>query len=79
MKYFIFMLYFFTSLLYAGDYENAIKDYVDFPNTVKEEVSYLMPYDKSYLPYNVCNEIQNFEITNLEERINYYYDHKDGL
>lgn len=53
-------------LLWVGafaevDYDNTISKYKNTPTNVKEEVYWEDPYDNTYLPYNVCNDILNFE------------------
>lgn len=71
-------------LLWVGafaevDYDNTISKYKNTPTNVKEEVYWEDPYDNTYLPYNVCNDILNFEFSKLEERVDYYYDNKDDF
>lgn len=80
MKIFSFVLLFLSIFAFAEkDYDNAVKEYTAFPSSQLDEVQWLTPYDKTYLPYSVCSSVENFEVTNIDEKIKYYWDAKDGL
>lgn len=70
---------FLMSAFAEDDYNKAIRPYKSTPSSTSAEVSWLEPHDKTYLPYNVCSEVKGFDVAKLDQRVDYYYDHKDGF
>lgn len=58
------------------DFDNAKKNYKNSPAKISEEAKWISPHEESYLPYGTCNEVSNFKIVRVEEKVHYYYDHK---
>ena len=75
-----FIVFFLFSVIFAeDDYDNAVSKYKNIPQNINEEISWLKPYNETYLPYNRCGEVENFEITDVDERVDYYWDSKENL
>lgn len=79
MKIFVFIVLLFTSVFAEDDYDKAVSQYKNIPQNINEEISWLKPYNETYLPYNRCGEVESIEITNVDERVDYYWDSKDHL
>ena len=80
MKILFFIVFFLFSVIFAEeDYDKAVSQYKKIPQNINEEVSWLKPYNETFLPYNRCGEVESFEITNVDERVDYYWDSKDHL
>ncbi|MGM9983962.1 MAG: hypothetical protein ACI38O_04665 [Fibrobacter intestinalis] len=39
------------------DYNDAVKSFNNYPSKITEEVQWNVPYDETYLPYNVCENV----------------------
>ena len=81
-KIFLFAFVAFSIVSAEVDYDNAIKMYKNLPEEAEDLDSYLKwlePYDQSYLPYEKCSEVTNLKVVKIEEKVKYYYDHKDGI
>ena len=39
------------------DYDDAVKSFNNYPSKITEEVQWNVPYDETYLPYNVCENV----------------------
>lgn len=61
------------------DYDKAVSSFNNYPSKITEEVQWNAPYDETYLPYDVCRNVENFEVKSVEEKVKSYFDHKDGL
>jgi pimeloyl-ACP methyl ester carboxylesterase len=80
MKILFFIVFFLFSVIFAEeDYDKAVSQYKKIPQNINEEVSWLKPYNETFLPYNRCGEVENFEITDVDERVDYYWDSKENL
>ena len=66
-----------TSSFAEKYYDEAISAYAKIPSDPNEEVSWLEPYDKTYLPYNTCSDVKDFEIVRLQEMVKSYFQHKE--
>ncbi len=60
------------------DYDEAVEPFKNSPGSVLTEAAWIEPHDETYLPYNMCSEVQGLDFVKLEEQVKYYYDHKDG-
>ena len=59
---FIFSVFLLYSIAFAEeDYDKAVSKYKDFPADIDEEARWAEPYGETYLPYNRCRNVQNFE------------------
>lgn len=77
---FIFGIFLLFSAVFAEeDYDKAVSKYKDIPADIDMEARWAEPYDETYLPYNRCRNVQNFEIVRVDERADYYWDGKDDL
>ena len=77
---FIFGIFLLFSAVFAEeDYDKAVSKYKDIPADIDVEARWAEPYDETYLPYNRCRNVQNFEIVRVDERADYYWDGKDDL
>ena len=80
MKILFFIVFFLFSVIFAeDDYDKAVSQYKNIPQNINEEISWLKPYNETYLPYNRCGNVENFEITSVDERVDYYWDSKENL
>ena len=79
MKIFVFIVLLFSSVFAEADYDKAVSQYKKIPQNINEEISWLKPYNETFLPYNRCGEVENFEITDVDERVDYYWDSKENL
>lgn len=66
-----------TSSFAEKYYDEAISAYAKIPSDPNEEISWLEPYDKTYLPYNTCSDVKDFEIVRLQEMVKSYFQHKE--
>ena len=55
MKIFVFIVLLFSSVFAEADYDKAVSQYKKIPQNINEEVSWLKPYNETYLPYNRCS------------------------
>ena len=77
---FVFSTFVLFSAVFAEeDYDKAVSKYKDIPADIDMEARWAEPYDETYLPYNRCRNVQNFEIVRVDERADYYWDRKDDL
>lgn len=64
---FIFSAFALFSIDFAEeDYDKAVSKYKDFPASIDEEARWAEPYGETYLPYNRCRNVQNFEIVRVD-------------
>ncbi|MDR2581016.1 MAG: hypothetical protein LBC85_08495, partial [Fibromonadaceae bacterium] len=47
--------------------------YISEPSNRMESVRYIEPYDKNFLPYEICGEPSDFKITNLSMKLQYRF------
>lgn len=67
IKTFIFgVLLLFSASFAEEDYDKAVSKYKDFPADIDEEARWAEPYGETYLPYNRCRNVQNFEIVRVD-------------
>lgn len=79
MKTFFLMSLLLLSVAFADEYDKAIKGYKDSPSDINTEVKWIDPYDKAYYPYDRCSNVEKLEVTKLEEKVKYYYEHKSDF
>ena len=58
MKILFFIVFFLFSVIFAeDDYDKAVSQYKNIPQNINEEISWLKPYNETYLPYNRCGNV----------------------
>lgn len=73
MKAFLLVSLLLLSAAFANNYDDAIKEFKDFPSNINAEVKWVEPFDKTYYPYDRCANVDNFEVVKLEEKVKYYF------
>lgn len=62
----------------ASDFSNAKNKYPSIPKSTLDELKWIEPYDETYLPYNYCFEPNSIKVTNLQEKVDSFWDNADS-